>query len=57
MMCYRDKWFCAHYRDCAKADECDRPLTEQVIQDARATGLWIDQHIERPECHVAEASE
>lgn len=53
MMCYRDRWFCPFFRDCARAKECDRPLTDEVIAAARATGMedYIDQPTEPPVCH------
>jgi len=60
MLCYRDMTFCVHYKDCTKAPECDRPLTEEV--EAAAQEWWnkdgtaegsppIAVFGEKPDCH------
>lgn len=58
MICYRDKWFCTFYNDCASAKNCDRPLTPEV---KRAADKWwgkeegeapISILTDKPECHV-----
>lgn len=51
MICYRDMTFCPFFRDCNKANECHRPLTEEVKLDAQAKGLPIAQFSAKPSCH------
>lgn len=56
MLCFRDRTYCDHFRDCAKADTCSRPLTDQVKADAQQ--WWGDctapiaVFAEQPDCHV-----
>jgi hypothetical protein len=56
MMCFKDKTFCTFYKDCAKSEQCDRPLTRQVEQDAKkwwgGDGYPIAVFVEKPDCHV-----
>ena len=35
MICYKDRWWCTHYEDCEKAEDCTRPLTPEVIENAK----------------------
>lgn len=55
MICYKDMTFCKHYEDCKKADDCPRPLTPTVRQ--QAIKWWgsddapIAVFTEKPECH------
>jgi len=57
MICYRDMTFCTHYEDCGKANDCHRPLTEEV-KKAAATwwkggdGAPISTFVEMPDCHT-----
>lgn len=56
MISYRDMTFCGFYEDCAKANDCPRPLTPEVKQAAAA--WWGDgdapiaRLMHQPECHV-----
>ena len=56
MICFRDMTFCPFYEDCAKAKDCNRPLTEEV--ERQAFEWWgsddapIAQWTEKPDCHV-----
>ena len=56
MWTYRDMTFCRHWRDCAMADHCTRPLTNAVIIAAEhfwgGPGVPIATFSEQPECHV-----
>lgn len=55
MISYKDMTFCTFYTDCACADKCPRPLTEQVRREAAK--WWgnqfapISQFTEKPDCH------
>ena len=49
MICYKDKTFCEYYKNCDAID-CDRALTEEVVQKAEAVGLPISMFIEKPVC-------
>jgi hypothetical protein len=55
MMSYRDMTFCTHYQDCDKASTCHRPLTPEVLQQARAwwgsADVPICQYVIKPPCH------
>ena len=54
MICYRDMTFCGYYRDCSKASECNRPLTDDVIAGCISwcgSSNGIAQWAERPDCH------
>jgi hypothetical protein len=55
MICYRDMTFCDHWRDCAAASTCHRPLTPEVAAAARkwwgADDAPIAVFVERPQCH------
>lgn len=51
MMCYKDRWFCPFWEDCAKAKECDRPLTDEVRAAAMAAQMDIQQVADKPQCH------
>jgi len=55
MIGFRDMTFCPFYEDCAKADQCHRPLTPAV---RRAAEHWwkgkdfpIMIFVNEPECH------
>lgn len=58
MICYRDMTFCEFYKDCADADECHRPLTDEVKRLAdqwwgkEEGGAPIAVFVEKPSCHV-----
>ena len=52
MICYRDMTFCRYYKDCAKANECHRPLTEEVSK--RADEWWGKGEGKAPICMFAE---
>lgn len=62
MICYQDMTFCDHYRDCAKASMCHRPLTNEVRKAAQewwlqgwskpiTEGAPISVFAEQPICH------
>lgn len=55
MMCYKDMTWCPFFGDCKKANECDRPLTAEVIIAAKAWWGKDDPPIcvftEKPSCH------
>lgn len=51
MICFSDMTFCPFYKDCAKAWNCHRPLTEKVEQAAQRAGLPISAFAEKPDCH------
>lgn len=55
MICYRDMTFCPHYRDCADAGTCHRPLTPEVVAAAHQwwgkEGAPIAQFTDKPSCH------
>ena len=62
MICYRDMTFCNHWRDCAKASTCPRPLTDDVVAAANAWWAGFNQpepeppiavFLEQPDCHEA----
>jgi hypothetical protein len=57
MIGYKDMTFCNHWRDCGKANECDRPLTNAVAAAARKwwgkDGAPILVFVEKPECHIS----
>ena len=53
MICYRDMTFCSYYKDCVDAEDCSRPLTPEVLEQAEK---WmknppIAMFSEKPECH------
>lgn len=57
MIHYKDMTFCPFHEDCKKAKECQRPLTEEVKDDA---DIWwggnkgeapICMFSEKPSCH------
>ena len=52
MICYRDMCFCTYYKDCARKDECPRPLTPEVQAQAEKwmKNAPIDRFSEKPEC-------
>ena len=56
MICFRDMTFCPFYEDCAIAEHCDFPLTEEVERQARewwgSDDAPISQWTEKPDCHV-----
>jgi hypothetical protein len=56
MICYKDMTFCKHYKDCAIAYKCHRPLTPEVQADAdkwwKGEGAPIAIFMEQPSCHV-----
>ncbi len=60
MICYKDRTFCSHYRDCAAAGTCPRPLTPEVQADAEKWwrdcegGPPIATFVDKPPCHVKE---
>jgi hypothetical protein len=55
MTSYRDMTFCDHWRNCALADKCHRPLTSAVAAAARkwwgADDAPISVFVEKPSCH------
>lgn len=59
MMCFRDMTFCEFYKDCAKANECHRPLTPKVKKDAEKWAFKffkdgmapIAVFLDKPDCH------
>lgn len=59
MLCYRDMTFCTYYKNCAKAEECDRALTPEIQKDADKwwESFKIDgsppicMFAEKPECY------
>jgi hypothetical protein len=57
VMCFRDMTFCDHWKDCAKANDCPRPLTPEIAAAARkwwgADDAPIAVFVETPRCHVA----
>lgn len=52
MIAYMDMTFCSFYKNCAKAKECHRPLTEDHIRRAKEVGLPVSQYAVIPLCHV-----
>lgn len=58
MIGYRDMTFCDHWRDCAMAPACHRPLTPEVKAAARkwwgGDGAPIAVFVSRPSCHKAQ---
>lgn len=52
MPCYKDMTFCPFWRDCGKAADCHRPLTDQVVAEAEAFGLPTAQYLSAPACHT-----
>jgi hypothetical protein len=58
MIGFRDMTFCDHWRDCAKAAKCHRPLTPEV--EAAARRWWgkdsapIAVFTDKPGCHEAQ---
>ena len=57
MIGFRDMTFCEHWRDCAKASQCCRPLTDEVLAAAREwwgkDGAPIVVFASKPTCHEA----
>lgn len=55
MIGYRDRTFCTHYKDCALAEQCTRPLTPEVQKEAEKWWGGKDAPIvvfaEKPDCH------
>lgn len=55
MICYKDKTFCSFYETCAKQNDCSRPLTAQVKDDAvkwwGGEGAPIAVFADKPQCH------
>lgn len=51
MICYRDMTFCPFWRDCDRADACERPLTDEVDFRAKMLDLPIAEFTEMPDCH------
>jgi hypothetical protein len=47
MISYRDTTFCTFYKDCAKAKDCPRPLTPEVMAQALAWGNGEQLHLAR----------
>jgi hypothetical protein len=56
MISYRDTTFCTFYKDCAKAKDCPRPLTPEVMAQALAWGngeqAIVSTFMQQPDCHV-----
>lgn len=52
MLCYRDMTFCPYWQDCAQADDCPRPLTDEVRRKAESFKLPIMQFGGKPGCHI-----
>ena len=50
MIVYKDMTFCPYWKTCAKADDCHRPLTQEVVDGAKSIGLPIAQFAEVPQC-------
>ena len=50
MIVYKDMTFCPYWKNCARANECHRPLTQEVVDGAKSIGLPIAQFAEVPEC-------
>lgn len=58
MICYRDMTFCNFYKKCSRAKNCHRPLTEEVLKQAK--NWWgsfqttseppISVYLEKPDC-------
>lgn len=53
MICYRDMTWCGYYTSCLDEDNCDRKLTQGVIQAANVASLDICQFAETPPCYIA----
>lgn len=51
MMCYKGRWWCPFWEDCAKSKDCDRPLTGEVYAAAMAARMDIQQVVDKPTCH------
>jgi len=52
MVCYRDMTFCNFYKNCKSAEDCHRPLTEEVMFRASIAEIPICQFADKPECHI-----
>ena len=56
MICFRGMTFCPFHEDCANAENCPYPLTEEAERQARE--WWggddapISRFMEKPDCHV-----
>ena len=56
MISFRDMTFCPFYKDCRKAANCPRPLTQAVKAAAEAwwgePGAPIAVFADKPNCHT-----
>lgn len=50
-MSYKDKTFCAFYKDCADGLSCGRKLSDDIISGAKKAGLHISQFVDKPDCY------
>lgn len=61
MLCYRDRWWCKFFTECAKGEGCSRALTSEVM--ASAIRWWgddsppIDMRADQPPCFEQAAKE
>ena len=58
MMCYRDMTFCTFWEDCKNVKDCNRPLTQKVLDAAEE---WMEnppicKFSAKPECHEVNMS-
>lgn len=57
MMCYRDMTFCRYYNTCVEGDNCERAMTQEVIDDADRHNMLISEFAEKPECYSESTSD
>jgi hypothetical protein len=55
MICYRDMTFCPFWENCKNAEDCHRPLTEEVENKAKEwwgkEGAPICVYVKEPNCY------
>jgi hypothetical protein len=54
-MTYRDTTFCPFYKDCRDQKDCNRPLTDEVKEQAKRwwgkEGAPVAEFSPKPHCH------
>lgn len=51
MLCYKDKTFCPYFKSCKHGSNCDRALTDEVLDKIEESGLYYAQFGSEPECY------
>lgn len=50
MLCYKGRTFCPFYEKCTDGSKCERALTPEIEEKAKALEIPIAQFDIKPEC-------